>query len=186
MVLEDLDPRAKETLEILEKEVKTSERIISGLLDFARAGPPIQRRVDLNGVLQGVLSRMTVPQGIEVVSQLDESLPTILADPDQIAQVFGNVILNGFQSMPEGGRLVIKAEVPSPKWSVVSFSDTGVGIPEENLARVFEPLFTTKAKGIGLGLSVVREIVERHGGWVTVESEEGVGSTFAIWLPLSD
>ncbi|MBL7064656.1 MAG: hypothetical protein ISS49_10715 [Anaerolineae bacterium] len=186
MVLEELDPAVKGTLEILQKEVKTSERIISDLLDFARARSPIRRQVDLNDVLQKALSRIAVPGNVEVVIQLDESLPTIPAEPDQLAQVFGNIVFNGFQAMPEGGRLVIEAEVRRPNWVVVSFADTGVGIPERNLANIFEPLFTTRAKEIGLGLTIAKEIVEQHGGRVMVKSEEGVGSTFAVWLLLGD
>ena len=188
MVLEEPEPEVKETLEILEKEVATSEKIISSLLDFARAKPPMQRKVDVNHVVQEALSRATVPGNVEVVSQLDEALPVILADPDQLAQVFRNIILNGIQAMPEGGQLAIKtSEVfPKPPKSevLISFADTGVGIPEENLERLFEPLFTTKAKGIGLGLAVTRTLVEGHGGTIEVESEVGKGSTFTVKLPI--
>ena len=183
MVLEEPDPEVKETLEILDKEVGTSERIISSLLDFARPKPPIRRKVDVNDVVQDALSRTTVPENVEVVSQLDEALPTILADPDQLAQVFGNLILNGAQAMPEGGQLVVKSEVLSREWVAVSITDSGVGIPEENLEKIFEPLFTTKAKGIGLGLALVKTLVEGHGGRIEVRSEVGKGSTFTVRLP---
>jgi PAS domain S-box-containing protein len=186
MVLEEPDPEVKETLEILSKEVKTSEKIISSLLDFARAKPPTRRKVNINEVVQEALSRIAVPENVEVVSQLDEALPIILADPDQLVQVFGNIILNAAQAMPEGGHLVVKSEVPSPEWVAVSFTDTGVGISEEDLEMNFEPLFTTKAKGVGLGLAVTRTLVEGHGGIIEVESEVGVGTTFTVRLPMSD
>jgi PAS domain S-box-containing protein len=185
MALEEPDPEVKETLEILEKEVATSENVISSLLDFARAKPPTRRRVDTNEVIQEALSRVTVPENVEVVSQLDGRLPAILADPDQLGQVFGNIILNAVQAMPEGGQLTIKSEVPSAEWVAVSFTDTGAGIPEENLDKLFEPLFTTKAKGIGLGLAVTKTLVEGHGGSIEVESEVGVGTTFMVRLPMS-
>jgi PAS domain S-box-containing protein len=189
MVIEEPEPEVKETLEILEKEVETSERIISSLLDFARAKALTRRRVDINDIVQEALSRATVPEKVEVVSQLDETLPAILADPDQLGQVFGNIILNGIQAMPEGGRLVVKtSEVsekpPRSEWVAVSFADTGVGIPKENLGKLFEPLFTTKAKGIGLGLAVTRTLVEGHGGTIEVQSEVGKGSTFTVRLPI--
>jgi PAS domain S-box-containing protein len=184
MVLEEPEPDVKETLDILEKEVKTSERIISSLLDFARAKPPTRRKVDINEVVQEALSRATVPGNVEVVSQLDEALPIILADPGQLAQVFGNIILNAIQAMPEGGRLLVKSEIPTPEWVAVSFADTGAGIPEENLGKLFEPLFTTKAKGIGLGLAVTKTLVEGHEGTIEVQSELGKGSTFTIRLPV--
>jgi signal transduction histidine kinase len=188
MVLEEPDPEVKETLEILEKEVRTSERIISSLLDFARAKPPTWRKADINEVIQEALSRITVPENVEVVSQLDGALPAILADPDQLVQVFGNIILNAVQAMPEGGRLVVKTsevseELPKSEWVAISFTDTGVGIPEENLGKLFEPLFTTKAKGIGLGMAVTKALVEGHGGSIEVQSEVGKGSSFTVKLP---
>ncbi len=196
MVLEGPEPEVKEVLEILKKEVGASERIISSLLNFARPKPPVRRRVDVNDVVQEALSRATVPENVEVVSQLDEALPAILADPDQLGQAFGSIILNAVQAMtlpsrlgmPEGGRLVVKTEGRGdpgsrPSWVVVSITDTGVGIPEENVGKLFEPLFTTKAKGIGLGLALVKILVEGHGGAIEVESGEGEGSTFTVTLP---
>jgi len=175
MALQEPEPEVKETLEILEKEVGTSERIISSLLEFARPKPPTRRQVDINDVVREALSRTTVPESVEVVSQLDERLPLILADPDQLGQVFGNIVLNGIQAMPEGGRLTVKTSevsgrLPKSGWVAVSFTDTGVGIPKENLEKIFEPLFTTKAKGIGLGLALVKMLVEGHGGSIEVES----------------
>jgi signal transduction histidine kinase len=184
MVLEKPDPAVKETLEILEKEVATSENVISSLLGFARTKSPVWRKVDLKDVVQETLSRIAVPENVEVVSRLDGRLPIILADPDQLGQVFGNIILNTIQAMSGGGRLVVKSEVPNSEWVAVSFTDTGVGIPKENLGRLFEPLFTTKAKGIGLGMAVTKTLVEGHGGRIEVESEVGKGSTFTVKLPI--
>jgi signal transduction histidine kinase len=184
MALEKPEPEVKETLEILEKEVATSERIISSLLGFARPRAPVRRKVHVNEVIQEALSRTDIAENVELVSQLDESVPTILADPDQLAQVFGNLILNGVQAMLEGGKLTIKSKVESPNWVVVSVADTGVGIPEENLGKLFEPLFTSKAKGIGLGLAITKALVEGHGGTIEVESVEGKGSMFVVKLPL--
>jgi two-component system cell cycle sensor histidine kinase/response regulator CckA len=184
MVLEEPDPEVKEMLDILKQEVRTSERIINSLLDFARPKPSVRHRVDVNEVVQAALARTAMPDNVEVVTQLDESLPAIQADPDQLVQVFGNIALNAVQAMPEGGRLVIKSEVSSPEWVAVSVIDTGVGIPEDDLDKLFEPLFTTKAKGIGLGLAVVKTLVEGHGGTIRVESQVGEGSTFTIQFPL--
>jgi PAS domain S-box-containing protein len=189
MALEEPDPDVKEMLEILQKEVRTSEMIISSLLDFARTKPPARRKVDINVVVQEALSRTTVPENVEVVSQLDGTLPIILADPDQLGQVFGNIILNAIQAMPEGGQLVVKTsevseKLPKSEWVAVSFTDTGVGIAEENLGKLFEPLFTTKAKGIGLGLAVTKTLVQGHGGTIEVQSELGKGTTFTVQLPI--
>jgi len=185
MVLEDPEPEVRETLEILDKEVAMSESVISSLLDFARTKPPAWRKVDINEVIQEALSRAAAPGKIEVVSQLGEGLAIMLADPDQLGQVFRNIILNAVQAMSEGGRLVVKSEVSGLEWVAVSIADTGVGIPGEALGKLFEPLFTTKAKGIGLGLAVTKTLVEGHGGSIEVESEVGVGTTFTVRLPVS-
>lgn len=119
-----------------------------------------------------------------MVIQLDKALPNIVADPDQLSQVFGNIVLNAVQAMPEGGDLVIKSKLESPKLVAVSLKDTGKGISKENLRKLFEPLFITKAKGIGLGLTVTKTFVEAHGGTIEVESKVGKGSTFIIKLPV--
>ena len=131
-----------------------------------------------------MLSRNTIPEKIRVVIQLDKALPNIVADPDQLSQVFGNIVLNAVQAMPEGGDLVIKSKLESPKLVAVSLKDTGKGISKENLRKLFEPLFITKAKGIGLGLTVTKTFVEAHGGTIEVESKVGKGSTFIIKLPV--
>jgi signal transduction histidine kinase len=141
-------------------------------------------QIQVNDTVRGALSDIPVPEGVEVVTELDEGLPPIVADAIQLNQVFGNIITNAFQAMPEGGRLLIRSRAAEGEGVAISFADTGVGIPEENLGRMFEPLFTTKARGIGLGLAAVRLLVERHGGKVEVESEPGRGSTFTVWLPV--
>jgi PAS domain S-box-containing protein len=185
MVLEEPDPEVKETLEILKKEVGTSEAIISSLLDFARPKPPTKRKTGISRVLQEALARTAVPNNIEVLQEISETLPEILADPDQLGRVFGNIILNGIQAMTEGGQLTIKSEAPAPGRVSVSITDTGAGIPEEQLEKLFEPLYTTKAKGVGLGLAIVKTLVEGHGGTVEVESEIGRGSVFTVRLPIN-
>jgi len=182
-LLKEPQPDVKETLEILIKEVRVSERIISSLLDFARKETPIRRKVDLNKVIRETLSQVAVPHSVEVVCQLGESLPTIQADPEQLGRVFGNITLNAIQAMPEGGRLVIESKIAEPGWMAVSFKDTGVGISEENLWKIFEPLFTTKTRGLGLGLALANILVKGHDGTIEAESEVGTGSTFTVRLP---
>jgi len=184
MVLEKSDPHIKETLEFLMKEVSMSERIINSLLDFARPKPPTRDKVNVNVVVQDLLSRNTMHKTIEMTKKLDEDIPTILADPSQLTLVFRNIIINAIQAMPEGGSLVVKSSASNKEWISVSFKDSGIGIPKEDLDKIFEPLFTTKAKGIGLGLAVIKILVEGHGGTIEVESELGKGSTFTVNLPL--
>ena len=207
LVIKEPVPDAQEALRILNKEVATSERIISDLLDFARVKSPAWQRVDLNHAIQETLSRITAPDNVKVITHLDETLPTILADPHQLEQIFGNIILNAIQAMtlpnshptssghkvktPEGGQLTIQTSAgsvgpslaSSPGWVSVSFSDTGVGISQENMDRLFEPLFTTKTRGIGLGLAITKTLVEGHGGKIEVESQEEKGSAFSVVLP---
>lgn len=186
MALEQPEPQVRETLEILEREVAASERIISSLLDFARPKPPTRRKVNINEVVQETLSRNGVPGNVRIVKKLDESLPVILADPDQLSQAFGNIIRNAIQAMPEGGRLTVKSKVSRPGWVSVSIADTGVGISPKDQQKLFEPLFTTKTKGIGLGLPVTKILVEGHGGTIEVKSKVGKGSTFTVMLPMGE
>lgn len=185
MAIEKPEPEVKESLRIIDQEVTTSDRIISNLLNFARTKPPMQRKVDVNDIVRKSVSQITIPKNIKVVNKLDKVLPTTLADSEQLNQIFEHIIHNAIQAMPEGGRLTIKSKMKSPEQVVVSFTDTGGGIPEENMERLFEPLFTTKAKGIGLGLVVAKSIVEGHGGVIDVQSNPGKGSTFSVRLPIN-
>jgi signal transduction histidine kinase len=191
IVLDKSGPKAEDALEILKREVKTCDKIINSLLDFARGKPPVRRKVNLNDVIQAALFRAAIPESIRVVIRLDEALPTVQADPDQLSQVLSNLILNAVQAMTvlgsdqtfEGGQLTVKSQVLSPEWVSVSFTDAGVGIAPENLEKLFEPLFTTKPDGIGLGLAITKSLVEGHGGSIEVQSIVGQGSTFAVKLP---
>lgn len=184
MALKKPNSEVKETLELLGKEVTTSERIISSLLDFARPRSPLRKDVNVNKVIQDTLSRMPVPANIKVVSKLDKSLPCVFANPIQLSQAFGNVVLNAIQAMPDGGQLILTSELEGPEQIVISFIDTGNGISKKNLRRLFKPLFTTKAKGIGLGLAITKVLVEGHGGTIEVESKVREGSTFTLKLPI--
>jgi PAS domain S-box-containing protein len=189
MALEADDPDTKEAIDILSREVETSERIVSSLLGFARPQAPAKRGVNINEVLEMSLSRTDVPENVQVIRRLGRSLPPIQADPGQLDRLFGNVILNAIQAMPQGGRLTIRSSGKAAKTGEqqhisVSISDSGVGIPQENQDKLFEPLFTTKAKGIGLGLPLAAALAEVHGGSIAVESEVGRGSTFTVTLPV--
>lgn len=184
LAIEDPAPEVKEALKVLKRGVEASERIISSLRDFAHPSPPRPRKVDIHNVLQKALDGIFVPQSVEVVSCLDEALPMIFADPDQLVQIFGHLIRNAVQALPEGGRLVIKSEVSDPEWIAISFTDTGGGIAKEKQAKVFEPFFTTKARGIGLGLALTRTLVKKQGGTIELKSELGKRSVFTVKLPV--
>jgi signal transduction histidine kinase len=190
MALETPTPEIKNSLQILNRGVDTAERIIHSLLDFARTNVPTRQEIDLNHVIQETLSHVNVPENIQATFQRDEDLPLILADPGQLERVLDNLIRNAIQAMPDGGRLALQTsaspQVLEPGWVSVSCSDTGVGIPPENLEQIFEPLFTTKSKGIGLGLAITRTLVQAHGGSIQVHSQEGQGSTFTMRLPTGE
>ncbi len=183
-VLERPESEIKETLEILDREVETSGRIISGLLDLARPKLLVREQIDIADIVKDIVSRTQVPDDVEVTNRLDEMLPEILADPEQLFQVFGNIIRNAIESMPKGGQLVIEWHTPSAGRVAVSFTDTGVGIPVDELRKVFEPLFTTKARGLGLGLPHTKILVDAHGGTIDIESQAGQGTTVTVGLSI--
>ena len=177
------EPRVMEFLGIVDEEIESSNKIISDLLGFARVGKPSVSPSRIHKVIEGTLERMTIPDNIELIKELDAGLPEINIDPDQIKQVLVNIITNAVQVMPDGGTLTIVTR-EKEKSLEVDIADTGYGMPEEVISKIFDPLYTTKAKGIGLGLAVCKAIVERHEGNIEVQSEAGKGTTFTIELPL--
>lgn len=184
MALENPEPDVKEMVEIINKEVGRSEDIISSLLDFARPKSLTLRKGSVNSIILEALRRNPAPKSISVIENLEESLPEIYMDSDKLLQVFSNIISNALQSIhEEKGILTITSMQPRPGWVAVSIADTGVGISEKNKEKLYEPLFTTKIKGIGLGMVVTKTIVETHGGRIDFLSEEGKGTTFTVSLP---
>jgi PAS domain S-box-containing protein len=184
MVLEESDEDVKEALKILSKEVATSERIIKSLLDFARPRAAVQRRVEIQDLIDSVLLQVKLPEEISIIKEYDEDLPLVWVDPEQLQQAIKNLLKNAIQAMPEGGRLVLNAEPAGDDHVDISINDTGIGIDEGNLERIFEPLYTTRAKGIGLGLALAKLNLESNGGSISVESKLGSGSKFTLTLPV--
>ena len=176
------DEKVKKHLATMQRELARSDKIISDLLDFSRRREPSFAPTDLNGVVEEALSKVPIPEGVQVVKET-AALPTVMADAAQLESILINLISNGVQSMPEGGTLTVKT-ARNNRSVELDVSDTGVGIAKENLEKIFEPLFTTKSKGIGLGLSVTKRFVENHGGSVRVKSKVNRGSTFTIRLPI--
>ena len=180
---ESVSGKVSRHLEIIEKEVKHANKLITDLLHFAREEKILPKRCDLNALLDEVLADIDVPSNIMVRKEV-EKIPEVEIDKDKIRQVLSNIIMNAIQAMPEGGELRLKTAYDG-NFAQVVVSDTGVGIPKENLHKIFEPLFTTKARGVGLGLSLCKKFVEAHGGEIKVESEVGKGSKFTIRIPAS-
>jgi len=170
----------------MESEVSRCSRIIRNLLDFARQTEPMLRLVDVNQVMEQVMAMVghqAQLQNVEVVKEFSPSLPKVMADFDQLQQVFTNLILNAIQAMPDGGKLTLRSLVADSELRI-DVQDTGCGISKENLGKLFTPFFTTKEKdkGVGLGLAVAHGIIERHKGRIKVQSEVGKGTTFSVYL----
>ena len=176
------DPEAQEILDILQREVTTSERIVSGLLACARPNSTVHGRLDIGEIVGETVSRARVPKNIVVIKEISQPLPPVRADRHQLIQAFGNIISNAVAAMPKGGQLIISV-VPDSDGVSASFSDSGAGISEENMDKLFKPFFTAKQGGTGLGLVVTRILVHRHGGTIEVESQERKGSTFTVKIP---
>lgn len=184
-VLPNADDSVKDYLNIIKSEIAGSERIVSDLLDSVRTKPPHAEMVGVRELLTQTLRKLSIPSSVMVKLDIPETLPPLQVDPLQILQVFRNLISNGVEAMPEGGALEIQAvEDEAAKSIAVNVRDNGIGMSPEQLGKLFQPLFTTKARGIGLGLVVVKNLTEANGGRVEVQSELGKGTTFSITLPV--
>jgi two-component system sensor histidine kinase HydH len=174
-----------ETADILVQEVERLNRSIGELLDYARPQKLIKEDVYPEEVVQKAVSliRMDAESvGVKVEIQAENGLPVVQADQDKLNQVFLNLFLNSIQAMEHGGRLDIRVAVQG-KNVLFTVKDTGYGVSKEDLPRIFDPYFTTKPEGTGLGLAMSVKIIEEHGGTVTVESEPDVGTTVVVSLP---
>jgi PAS domain S-box-containing protein len=183
LVQPEADETIKEYLGIIEAEANTADKIIADLLDYSSPKFADRELVNVFELTQRVLNRHPAPPSIQLKLEIPSDLPPIFADPRQVEQVLGNLVVNACQAMPEGGELTLKAFCQQ-QMVAIAVKDTGIGIPPENMAKLFEPLFTTKSKGIGLGLAICKKLVEANGGGIEVESEVGMGSTFTIFFPV--
>lgn len=175
------DPRIPEFLDLMETEVEASNRIITELLDYSRVNPLSLSVVGVEALVDGAISEAGIQQNVNVVKEINPSVPEVWANLEQVHLAFLNLINNAGDAMPEGGTLTISAAAAG-NFVEVQFRDTGEGIAEENLDRVFDPLFTTKEKGTGMGLALVYRIIERHQGTLAVASTQGGGTTFSVKL----
>lgn len=175
--------KVRQHLERIERQIGLADRVITALSDFARLPVPELKPVSAQETVKDVLELNPVPKQIAVSFEFPAQLPPVLGDARQLQIVFGNLVRNARDAMlPQGGSLTIAAEAIDGAVAV-TVADTGVGIPRDSLERIMEPLFSTKARGIGLGLAITRSIVEKHGGRLQVASEQGVGSRFTVLLP---
>lgn len=187
--LEKDDPKAEIFNEINYQTVRL-EKIVSNLLQFARTSSPQLSFFDIHQIIDNTLLLSTYQmqsQGIQAEKEFQPDLPPIHADPEQIQQVLMNIVLNAIQAMPEGGKLRFKTFFqPEDRMVHLIISDTGTGISEETIPKIFKPFYTTKAKGAGLGLAIVEKITQEHRGKVSISSKGGMGTTVEISLPISE
>jgi nitrogen-specific signal transduction histidine kinase len=188
------DPRLAEHLkgdmQTITRETQRCAGIVQNLLNFSREVPPQKRHESINRLLDASLALVRNQPSyhdIRIEKHYQEGMPNVEVDPNQIEQVFVNLLINAGQAMPDGGVLTLTTALSADGERIdIIIKDTGCGIPPENLRRLFDPFFTTKGqRGTGLGLSVSYGIMQNHGGLIDVESAEGQGTSFFLHLPLT-
>jgi PAS domain S-box len=169
----DVFPQSEERNEALTEvdsileQITYVDKIVSDLQDYTRPFVLKRAEVDLKGLIDSVLSALNIPQNVKTATYLDEAPRTITTDPMILKRVLLNLATNALQAMPQGGKLTIRASQKKPSVIDITIEDTGVGIPDDVKPRIFTPLFTTKSKGQGFGLAVVKRLVEIQGGTIS-------------------
>jgi len=177
----------QDNLDVIGNEIKRLDRAVQGFLKFVRPQELALTSVDLNALLrelEALLSPQWQPAGVQFVADLDPELHSIRADEELLRQTFLNILLNGCQAMPNGGTVRAATTLEQGEYVQVTISDEGIGIPAEDLEKIFSLYYTTKAGGTGIGLSLAYRIVQLHDGSIDVSSEVGKGTTFVVRLPL--
>lgn len=178
--------RIREASTIIKQEIDRLDKVVKALLDFGRPSSPTLMPTDVADVLSDIVlftRKFASGSNVEIIVEVDEDVPRVMADPDQLKQVFLNLVANAVQSMEQfGGTLTLGAE-ESEGFVEVTVADTGPGIAREDVGKVFDPFYSTKDDGTGLGLTIVHRIVDEHDGHIEVESEQGKGTTFRVSLP---
>ena len=182
-VLPDSEETIEEYLEIISSEVRNSQTILEDLLDISRPRHAEREEISVSQLIDQLLARQPPPDHINLSTQIGSKLPMVIVDSQMVTQVLVNLVRNAYQAMPQSGELTIEATVIK-EGVRVAIIDTGCGITQENMSKLFEPLFTTKPRGIGLGLATSKQLIEATGGRIEVESKQGQGSTFTVVLPV--
>jgi two-component system, sporulation sensor kinase E len=182
----EIAQRLEQYLDVAKGEINRLDYIVTQFLQALRPSPPQLKPISLNEAVSTTLALLRPEldnRQLSVKEKLARQLPEVPLDAVQVQQVLVNLIKNAMQAMTRGGTLTLQTgEGSEGVW--VSVADTGGGIPEEQINRIFDPFYTTKKKGSGLGLMIVQRIVRAHGGHVELESQIGRGSTFRVWFPL--
>ena len=173
----------KETLQAIHGSVEYADNIVKELQSFTSKREPLFREIDINTLVKETFSHVKTPENVETVIELGE-LPKIEADKDMMKRIFVNLAVNGIQAMKEKRGILKVSTKETNGFIEIKFQDTGTGIKKENVSKIFTPFFTTKAQGMGVGLSICKRYVEIHNGNIKVESKEGEGSIFTVKLPI--
>ena len=173
-----------ESLKEIEKNIEYIDKIVQDLQDFARPLSPRAEETDLKLIVDGLIAKNRLPENVEISFTVETEARKVMADSTFINRIMYNLVNNAVQAMPNGGELTIHAYKEATD-SVITVKDTGVGIPDSIKSKLFTPMFTTKSKGQGFGLAVIKRMIEALGGTVTFESQEGKGTKFTIKLPLN-
>lgn len=178
------DPKVTKHVSIIESEIRQANGIIDEILGFARTRELNPKVMSVNSYLEDLTMSFPVPAHVELVKSFAPENPYVNIDPDEMAQALRNLIKNGIEVMPERGHVYVRSEVVEGNMVRVDVEDTGPGMPKEQLEKIFAPFFTTKARGTGLGLAVVKKVADRHKGRVEVTSTPGQGTCFKIFIPI--
>ena len=181
----NMEPKILKHLSIIESEIRQANGIIDEILGFARTKELNPKPTSLNSYIDDLLMSFPVPAHIQLEKTLAPGNLTVNIDTDEMTQALRNLIKNGIEVMPEQGKIFVRTVVSAPDTVRIEVEDTGPGIPKETLEKIFAPFFTTKARGTGLGLAVVKKIADRHKGRVEVSSVMGKGACFKIFIPLA-
>ncbi len=180
------DPKILKHINIIESEIRQANGIIDEILSFARTRDLNPKPTDLNAYIDDLLSTYPLPQHIILEKIFYRGRIIVDIDQDEMNQVIRNLIKNAIEVMPERGKITVRTDISVEKMARIDVSDTGPGIPKEVLEKLFTPFFTTKARGTGLGLAVVKKVIERHKGKVEIETEQGKGTTFKLYIPIKE
>jgi signal transduction histidine kinase len=172
----------QESLLAIEKNAEYINKIVADLQDYAKPLRPHTEVTDLKAIINDLLAKNALPESIQVNVRVTKEARKVMADSAYVKRIMGNLVTNAVQAMPNGGKLLINAYNEAGN-AVITVEDTGMGIPDEAKPKLFTPLFTTKSKGQGFGLAVVKRLTEALNGTVTLESQEGKGTKFTITLP---
>ncbi len=186
MKLGHADKKLREHVEHIETEVKNSTAIIDSILSLSGMKEPRKSAIDLVSVIKNAIIESNIPKTVKLIQSLPKTEVIINADKEQFFIVFNNIIKNAIQAMNNKGVLTIKLSKKENEQIKISFKDTGIGISNENINKLFQPLFTTKARGIGFGLLICKMMVEKHRGSINVKSSFGKGTLVTITLPLTE